>query len=102
MTIRTVLFLFAVTLCMGLPSCQKLGPDEATLKVARQLKIEKLKSLDAIPAGYGNLVGVTSTSVRPDVAQLWFERPDKTIVVVSVNFIKGGLWSDYLLIPRRK
>ena len=98
---RTVMCMSVVTLCMGLTSCQKLEPDEATLKTARQLKIETLKSLDAIPAEYGNLVGVTSTSVRPDVAQLWFEKPDKTIVVVSVNFVKGGLWSNYLLIPRR-
>ncbi|TLY13182.1 MAG: hypothetical protein E6K69_09410 [Nitrospirae bacterium] len=90
-----------VTLCMGLISCQKLEPDEVALKATRQLKIETLKSLDAIPAEYGNLVGVTSTSYRPDMAQLWFEKPDKTIVVISVNFVKGGLWSNYLLIPRR-
>ncbi|TLY15425.1 MAG: hypothetical protein E6K69_06285 [Nitrospirae bacterium] len=90
-----------VTLCMGLTSCQKLEPDEVALKATRQLKIEMLKSLDAIPTEYGNLVGVTSSSYRPDIAQLWFEKPDKTIVVVSVNFVKGGLWSNYLLIPRR-
>jgi len=101
MVLRTVMFMSVVTLCMGLTSCQRLQPDEATLRAARQLKIETLKSLDAIPAEYGNLVGVTSTSVRPNVAQLWFERPDKTIVVLSVNFVTGGLWNSYLLIPRR-
>ena len=101
MVLRTVMFMSVVTLCMGLTSCQKLEPDEVALKATRQLKIETLKSLDAIPAEYGNLVGVTSSSYRPDIAQLWFEKPDKTIVVVSVNFVKGGLWSNYLLIPRR-
>jgi len=101
MVLRTVMFMSVVTLCMGLTSCQKLEPDEVALKATRQLKIETLKSLDAIPAEYGNLVGVTSTSYRPDMAQLWFEKPDKTIVVISVNFVKGGLWSNYLLIPRR-
>jgi hypothetical protein len=98
---RTVIFLFVITLCMGLTSCQKLGPDEEALKALRQLKMETLKSLDEIPVEFGNLVGVTSNSDRPNLAQLWFEKPDKTIVVVSVNFIKGGLWSNYLLIPRR-
>ena len=98
---RTVMFLFGIMLCLGLTSCQKLGPDEEALKALRQLKMETFKSLDEIPVGFGNLVGVTSTNVRPNVAQLWFEKPDKTIVVVSVNFITGGLWSDYLLIPRR-
>ena len=98
---RTIMFVFAITLCMGLISCQKLGPDEETLKASRQLKKEPLKSLDQIPLEYGNLVGVTSNSARPNHAQLWFEKPDKTIAVVSVNFINGGLLGDYLLIPRR-
>jgi len=98
---RIVMFLFVITLCMGLTSCQKLGPDEEAIKASRQLKVETLKSLDQIPLEYGNLVGITSNSARPNHAQLWFEKPDKTIVAVSVNFINGGLLSDYLLIPRR-
>ena len=101
MALRIVMFLSAVALCMGLTSCQKLEPDGTAVKARRPLEIGPLKSLDAIPVEYGNLVGVTSTSVIPNVAQLWFEKPDKTIVVVSVNFMKGGLWGNYLLIPRK-
>jgi len=101
MVLRTVMFMSVVTLCMGLTSCQKLEPDLAARRAASLLKIETLRSLDAIPAEFGNLVGVTSTSLRPDAAELWFEKPDKTIVVVSVNFVKGSLWGNYLLIPRR-
>jgi len=98
---RIVMLLCVVTLCMGLISCQKLGPDDEAIRAPHELKIETLKSLDQIPAEYGNLVGVTTNSARPDDAQLWFERPDKTIVVVRVNFMKGGLRTTYLEIPRR-
>lgn len=98
---RTVLLLYAVTLCLGLTSCERLKPEEAAIRASRQLKIEPLKVLDAIPAEYGNLVGVTSNSSKPDWAQLWFEKPDKEIIVVWVNFVEGGLRSEAVVIPRK-
>ena len=61
MALRTVMFLYAATLCIGLTSCQKLVPDEAALKATRQLKIETLKSLDAIPA---DMIGRVCKTVR--------------------------------------
>ena len=101
MALRTVLFVSVITLCMGLTSCQKLGPDAEALQAARELKKETLKSLDAIPVEYGNLVGVTTNSQNPQWSQVWFEKPDKTIVVVSVNTIDGFLWKEALSISRR-
>ena len=100
MAIRPVMFLCVATLCMGLASCQKLGQDEAALQATRE-KIETLKSLDGIPAEFGNLVGVTSNGYFPRQAQLWFEKPDKTIVVVRVDFSNGGIWKEFVSIPRR-
>lgn len=101
MAIRMVMLLSVVTLCMWSISCERLGPDEAVLKAVRQLKIEPLKALDAIPLEFGNLVGVSSDSSKPNWAQLWFEKQDKTIVVVWVNFLEGGLHATYVLVPRR-
>ena len=100
MAMRTGMFVCVVALCMGLASCQKLGPDEAALQAARE-KIEILKSLDGIPTEFGNLVGVTSNGYFPRQAQLWFEKPDKTIVVVRVDFSNGGIWKEFVSFSRR-
>ena len=95
-----VMLLSVIALCLGSISCERLMSGEPAIKGAPQLKIEPLKSLDAIPAEFGNLVGVTSDG-RPGWAELWFEKPDRTIVVVAINFYGGGLWSHYVLVPRR-
>jgi hypothetical protein len=68
---------------------------------AWQLKMETLSSQDAIPMEYGNLVGVTSDSTYPSWTQLWFEKPDKTIVVVKVIWTEGALQKNVTVIPRR-
>ena len=85
-------------LCVGLLSCRKL-PSAAS--PAGQLKSEVLTSLDAIPLEYGNLVDVTSDSSFPAWAQLWFEKADKTIVVVRVSWADGAIQSNATIIPRR-
>ena len=80
-------------------SCQKLEP----LSPARTgpMKIEQLKSLDAIPIEYGNLVAVTTAGPSPEWAQLWFEKPDKTIAVVKVQWQQGYLYQNVTVFPRR-
>jgi hypothetical protein len=60
-----------------------------------------LTSLDAIPLDYGNLVDVTSDSSFPAWAQLWFEKADKTIVVVRVSWADGAIQKNVTVIPRR-
>jgi len=100
MAIRMLVMGLALALCLGELACEKL-PDEAVRKASRQLKIDSLPSLEAIPTDYGNIVGVTSSSGTPSWAQLWFEKPDKTITVVWVNFIEGGLRREFVSIPRR-
>lgn len=101
MAARTIILFCLFTLCTWSVACEKIQPERAVLGAAGQLKIETLQSPDVIPADYGNLVGVTSNSSRPNWAQLWFEKPDKTIVVVYVDFAQGGLHSKYIVIPRR-
>jgi len=102
MAARMIMLFSLLTLCIGSVACERLKQERAVVgAVVGELKIETLQSLDAIPADYGNLVGVTSSSSRPNWAQLWFEKPDKTIVVVYVDFVEGGLHSKYIVIPRR-
>lgn len=90
-----ILSLGVVTLCLASSACRKLpaGPQQ-------ELKIEPIRSTTAIPADYGNLVAVTSSS--PTGALLWFEKPDKTIVIVGVTLgaRRAGLADDIVVIGR--
>lgn len=78
MTRHLVILLCGITLCLGALSCRRVSSGPTQL-----LKTEPIKSIDAIPSEYGNLVSVTSRS--PTSALLWFERPDKTIVIVGIQ-----------------
>jgi hypothetical protein len=94
---RLAVAVLALT-CFFVFACRKI--DQAPSQLGT-LKIEQLKSLDAIPSEYGNLVGVTTSSAYPDWAQLWFEKPDKTIVVVKVEWSKGRISEKVTVIPRK-
>jgi hypothetical protein len=96
---RIAVAVLALT-CFVVFACRKIEQAPSPLPLAT-LKIEQLKSLDAIPSEYGNLVGVTTSSAYPDWAQLWFEKPDKTIVVVKVEWFKGRIDEKVTVIPRK-
>jgi len=84
--------------CLAVFACTKI---EQAPPPSGTLNMEVLKSLDGIPSEYGNLIGVTTSSAYPDWAQLWFEKPDKTIVVVKVDWRKGRISGDVTVIPRK-
>ena len=54
--------------------------------------------IDSIPADVGTLVGVTST--RPGWARLWYEKADKSVVVVTVAN-DGRISGKIVTIPRK-
>ena len=83
-------------LCLVGISCEK-----TQMPVPPELKLsfEKIKSQNAIPAEYGELEGVVLDS--PNVARMFFEKDDKSIVVVTVNVADGFLQDRVLVIPRK-
>jgi hypothetical protein len=94
-TVMAMLFLFAVGI--GAVACQKLdtgrfAPGPGTPRA--------FKILDPIPLDYGELVAVTPHPENAYVVLLWFQKPDKTISVVSVNTSQGGV-TPRLTIPRK-
>lgn len=95
MHVRFSAVLCALVLAASALSCRKLERSEGTLK------LERLTGADAIPAEFGQLVGVTSNSARPDIAQLWFQSADGAVVVVYVDYKSGRILDDVLRIPRR-
>ena len=76
-------------------SCQRLDQGEGPLPM------EQAKVLDAIPLEYGKLVGVTQHREFTGVAVLWFEKPDKSIAAIQVNFVQGKMHPFILNIPRK-
>ena len=65
-----------------------------------ELKIESIAFKDAIPKDFGRALGVTVRPENPDVAQLWFEKADGTIVLINVDSKHGRLGEKILVIPR--
>lgn len=99
---RVALLMSCLALAFVLSACQRL-------EVARPLEArgrgdlprETLPFKDALPAGYGDLVAVTSSADHPTWAQAWFVRTDKSIVIVWVNMRTGAMLPDAVTIPRR-
>lgn len=93
--------LLVAGLGLALISCEKL-PSGPSLPASKgQLSVEAVKFQDAIPMDYGNLVGVTPHPETAKWAALWFEKPDKTITVVWVNFVEGKMGDRVTKIPRK-
>ncbi len=98
MKLTRIRVLGLVMLCAGLTSCVPLDTFGPTKR--GELSIEEISSKSAIPKELGKALGVTLRTDNPDVAQLWFEKPDGTIVVLSVDCQYGRLGKNILVIPR--
>lgn len=83
-----------ITLCalgmvLGLAACEK-----------RPESLE-FSTMEAIPADYGELVGVTPHGAHPYITVLWFEKPDKTIVGVPIDLAHDRIIAEPVAtIPR--
>jgi len=78
-------------------SCKRLEP----LKPMGPLTFETIQFTDAIPQGYGPLIGVTQNPQNPGLAGLWFQKPDGTITAVFVSVSEGKMFEKVLTIPRK-
>lgn len=97
MHIQKIVIVCLILTCIVAISCQKIEDTRATAN----LKFEQIKSPDSIPDEFGKLIGVTMSPAYADWGQLWFEKPDKTIVVVRVQWVTGYIAKQALVIPRR-
>ncbi len=97
MSRRAILAFAALVLLTGAAACEK------TTTVATPtgpLQFDEFMQGASIPAEYGELVSVTSSASFPGWAQLWFQKPDSTIMTVFVNFQDGSVRNKVLVIPR--
>ncbi len=95
----TVALLSVVVLTLVATACEQLPPPTLTTKGSLQTEI--VSYTDAIPLEYGTLVGVTPLPDYPYTTGLWFEKADKTIILVKVNVALGKIEKQALLLPRR-
>lgn len=98
MTRRTLLFVASVAVGLMQIACEKI---EDTPRETGALKLSPAKFANAIPAEYGELVGVTPHPGNPEWAAAWFQKPDQTIMVVWVDIVHGKIDEKVLEIPRR-
>lgn len=102
MTRRGLVFLCITVVLIGTAACQKLQDARPfSSSIRGDLPIEHAKFTDAVPAEYGDLIGVTSNADYPTWSQAWFMRPDKSIAVLWINSSTGKIIDHVLLIPRR-
>jgi hypothetical protein len=88
-TRRVWITLGVLGMVLGLAACEKLP--ESVVPT----------SIEAIPAGYGELVGVTPHGAHPYITVLWFEKPDKTIVGMRVDLAHDRIIAEPVAsIPR--
>ena len=88
---KMLVLLGLVFFSLTVMSCEKLSQaDEPGAE---------LTPLDEIPLEYGELVAV-HPHPKPYVSQLWFQKPDKTLVVINVNVAKKSI-DRAVTIPRR-
>ena len=95
---KACLILCLVFLLPLISSCAKMYEEETAVPGGLQFTDIDLKG--SIPLEYGELVAVTSSDTYPGWAQLWFEKEDKTIVMVAVNFSDGQMRPKLTTIPR--
>lgn len=83
-------------LCLVGISCEKA---QTPVRPELKLSFETIKTQNSIPAEYGELEGVVVDS--PNLARMFSEKEDKSIVVVTVNVADGFLQDRVLVIPRK-
>ncbi len=81
-----VVMLLVLALSLGAIACQKLNTGRSASFPTKALPP---KVVEPIPLEYGELVAVTANPEDSQWIVLWFQKPDKTIVVVDVNTRRG-------------
>ncbi len=84
--------------CLAATACEKL-PQWSGEGGGGQIDASKFS--DTIPLDYGNLIGATTNSSNPRWVTLWFERPDKSIVIVGVDQHTWRVWMQPRVIGRK-
>ena len=98
MRTRGLVLASLVVMCLAGTACQKLPRWD---REGGGSGADATKFADTIPLEYGNLIAVTPNSLSPRWVTLWFEKPDKTIVIVGVDQHTWRVWTEPRVIGRK-
>ena len=88
----------AAVVCVAVLSCQKLPQSDRDSGVEQ---LDTAKLADTIPLDYGNLIAATTNSTNQRWVTLWFERADKSIMIVGVDQRTWKVWTEPRIIGRK-
>jgi hypothetical protein len=91
MWIRGLACAAVIGACFWSTACEKLPPQDQE-RPATDLDASKLTT--TIPLEYGDLIGATTNSVSSRWVTLYFQKPDKTIVVVGLDQKTWKVWKE--------
>jgi hypothetical protein len=95
---KLLIVLSIMAFALASASCTKIEESPTHLAPGRMMS-EAVPFVDAIPAEYGRLVGISA--VDDGWNALWFEKENGTIVVIGVNWVKRKMLNKVALIPRK-
>ena len=96
MNARRVMLVCGLLLCIAGISCER---PQMSIRPELKLSFETMKTSNSIPAEYGELEAVVSDG--PHFARMFFEKSDRSIVVVTVNLEDGFVRDQVLVMPRK-
>jgi hypothetical protein len=98
MKMRAPILAFLVAVCVAATACEKLPSSEGA---GGGGQVDASKLADTIPLEYGNLIAATTNTYDPRWVTLWFEKPDKSIMLVGVLQSNGRVWTQPRVIGRK-
>lgn len=98
MVMRGPVLTILVVVCLAAAACAKLPSSEGGGGAGQ---VDASKLTDTIPLEYGNLIAATPNTYDPRWVTLWFEKPDKTIILVGVLQSNGRVWTQPRVIGRK-
>jgi hypothetical protein len=99
---RILPFGISIAAILSVVGCERLESERPfEFNGASEMSIQSLPDRDAIPASFGDLIGVTSSATHPVWTQAWFMREDKSIAIVWINARTGALVERVVIIPRK-
>jgi len=98
MSLRCRLGLLLVVLLLSAASCAKLP--EARSRAEGDVAIERLPTVDAIPAEWGDLVAVSNSANAGHMFQMWFQDDEGNLHVAFYNVRSNEIQSEGRLFPR--
>lgn len=98
MTLRSLAGLALVAVCLLATACQKL-PDQD--QNGDTWKVDESKLMSTVPLDYGDLIGVTVNSASRRWVTMYFQRPDKSIVIVGLDQKTWKVWPEPHVLERK-